>query len=42
MTFNDTWEYSKITNDFLINRKRRIKGYKEVYIYGNTFGKAYS
>ena len=39
MTFNDTWEYSKITNDFLINRKRRLKDIKKFIFMGTLLGR---
>lgn len=39
MTFNDTWEYSKITNDFLTNRKRRLKDIKKFIFMGTLLGR---
>ncbi|MFY9107172.1 6-hydroxymethylpterin diphosphokinase MptE-like protein [Aliarcobacter cryaerophilus] len=39
MTFNDTWEYSKITNDFLINRKRRLKEVNKFIFMGTLLGR---
>ena len=39
MTFNDTWEYSKITNDFLTNRKRRLKNIKKFIFMGTLLGR---
>ncbi|RBQ30146.1 motility associated factor glycosyltransferase family protein [Aliarcobacter vitoriensis] len=39
MTFNDTWEYSKITKDFLTNRKRRFKDIKKFIFMGTLLGR---
>lgn len=39
LTFNDTWEYANITNDFLLNRKKRLKDINKFIFIGTLLGR---